>query len=482
MKRYSDTGNSPLPKQLLRSVSDTDVDSSTPPSSPPSSAASSSSFSSDTFSQAAAKLRELAGNVSNGDTDNSVEDLRRYFPKQSLEDLVEAKGLELTASTILANEDLTKEVLSQYYKSIHEKFKESLKSSVLSSKLKNLDRNYLLSLNPLDLVKEFQASADELFEFIARGCLGLKDLASVFESQHLLNLLSFLYGTIAKTVNHTASGYCLLMATAAKDGGLREDSMKLFPCFVHPRTVQKHTKVMAKGWNANLIDSLKKEKDHFEMISKARDFLDTVIKFDPDNEVARNIAERELEELVDTVPPQIHGTFDNLNLTKRSRYQRDEHSSSTYDYVASILVKDRVNSNHMLHNEGQALKSAEELHINDFIPLSKEKDYIYRAMVHKFTHDLLKRHPKLFASISSGIKEYCEHQFFEQMTKKSEKFSGNLYMLSESKTEELLLILEDMQKFVHKYEDASGNVHCYSKKVFSGDQKTEKNSTYAILR
>ena len=440
-----------------------------------------SSHSSEEFLLAASELRELT-KISDPDLEDEI-DLKTIFPKQSLGALVEAKGVVATAKSILKNEELSKEVIKQYFESSHQKFKQALKTSILSSKKKNKDREYLLNLAPFELCKEFQQSSGDAFDCLVRGCLGFKNVESLFESKQMVNTVSLLYGTMAKAVNHLASGYCLLMATAAKDAGMREDSMKLFPCFVHPRTVQKHmNQVMSKGWDSELVESLKKEKQHYEKLSQAKAFLEDVLVYDPTNERALVAAKAEVEELTDTMPPQLHITFDNLNLSKKPRYERADSSSSSLNYVASMIMKDRINSNHMSHNEGIAVKDVDELHVNDFIPSVKELDYVLVAMIHNFSSKLIRRHPKMFSSIASKIKEYNPHQFFDEMQTKSEEYTGKLYMLSESETEELLIILEDMQNLVHTYEDSSGKVHGYEKKIVSGDQLTEKNSHYAILR
>ena len=54
-------------------------------------------------------------------------------------------------------------------------------------------------------------------------------------------------GTIAKAVNKKASGYGLFLTTAARDGGLREDSLGLLACLVHSRTSQKYDKKILAG-------------------------------------------------------------------------------------------------------------------------------------------------------------------------------------------------------------------------------------------
>ena len=83
--------------------------------------------------------------------------------------------------------------------------------------------------------------------------LGVTDPDSLPDSQHLSNVLAMLYSTISKTINRKASGYGLLMTAVARDGGMREDSMKLLSNLCHPRTAQKYdTEVLGKDWDSNL--------------------------------------------------------------------------------------------------------------------------------------------------------------------------------------------------------------------------------------
>ena len=69
------------------------------------------------------------------------------------------------------------------------------------------------------------------------------------------------------------------------------------------------------------------------------------------------------------------------------------------------------------------------------------------------------------------------------MSGKSAEFTGELFTKSESRTEDVIAMLDEIQdSFIHKFRDMTGEVHCYEKKVISGDNKTEKNSYYGILR
>ena len=69
------------------------------------------------------------------------------------------------------------------------------------------------------------------------------------------------------------------------------------------------------------------------------------------------------------------------------------------------------------------------------------------------------------------------------MDAKSEEYTGQLFTKSESNTEDLIAMMTEIQKkYVHTYEDHDGKVRCFERKIISGDNKTEKNSTYGILR
>ena len=67
------------------------------------------------------------------------------------------------------------------------------------------------------------------------------------------------------------------------------------------------------------------------------------------------------------------------------------------------------------------------------------------------------------------------------MSIKSTEFSGELFTKSESNTEDLITMIEDVQrKYISKHEDSLGSFNCYERKILSGDNKTEKNSHHGI--
>ena len=76
-----------------------------------------------------------------------------------------------------------------------------------------------------------------------------------------------------------------------------------------------------------------------------------------------------------------------------------------------------------------------------------------------------------------------DHQFEREMANKSVEFTGELFTKSESRTEDLIGMMGEVQeKWVPKYTDVDGVKKCYEKKIIGGDNKTEKNSVYGILR
>ena len=93
------------------------------------------------------------------------------------------------------------------------------------------------------------------------------------------------------------------------------------------------------------------------------------------------------------------------------------------------------------------------------------------------------RFPEAFKSLKSSIKPNKPHQFQAEMNAESEEFTGPLYTKSEGKTEDLIEMMTEIQKeYVHTFKNQDGTVKCYEKKILSGDNKTEKNQTYGILR
>ena len=69
------------------------------------------------------------------------------------------------------------------------------------------------------------------------------------------------------------------------------------------------------------------------------------------------------------------------------------------------------------------------------------------------------------------------------MSTKSTEFTGELFTKSESRTEDVIAMMNEVQdKYTHKFTGKDGEIESFEKKVLSGDNKTEKNSFYGILR
>ena len=395
--------------------------------------------------------------------------------KEALTEYIAANGVETAAKCILENTDLKNEIMKNIFNESHNSLKSKLKESKLCAD-KN-SRNFLLTLTPRLLCLEFQSQSPHAFLLLVQGLLGISDPETIFDSQHLLNNICFLYSTISKTMNRKATGYALLMTTTARDGGLREDSIKLFPMFVHPRTSQKYDReVLSKDWDKPLEETLLAEKEHFVKIHEA--FRKKMLV-----DVDENMEEvdDELEQLLNTIPQQVHQVWDNLNLRTKHRFERgdDDYTKNNFDWMASLLIKDRINANHM--DGGAPLKTPQEIMIEDFVPSDTEKDYIFQSLVYYYAHRLVERYPLAFKAIKSSIKPNKSHQFEAEMAEKSQEFTGNLYTKSESNTEDLIGMMADIQdKYVHTFEDDDGTTRCYERKILSGDNKTEKNQTNGI--
>ena len=147
---------------------------------------------------------------------------------------VSEEGVSETATAILANTELKDKILELLLIEAHQEFKCSLRKSILK---KTQERTYLLTLTPQVLCEEFANNAPMCFQLLVKGILG-KDIDTVLRSQKLQNIVSLLYSTGSKYVNRKAIGFALQLTTTARDGGLREDSLNILSCCVHPRTSQ----------------------------------------------------------------------------------------------------------------------------------------------------------------------------------------------------------------------------------------------------
>ena len=176
-------------------------------------------------------------------------------------------GIAETANMILSNGDLKKEITKLIHSEAHNQLKASLRQSILTADKKN--RQYLLSLTPKMLCEEFEESATLAYQTLV-GLLGVSDTDAISDNQHLTNIIAMVYSTVAKSMNRKATGYGLLLSTVARDGGMREDSMKIFCNLCHPRTAQKYdAEVLSKDWDAKLKAVLVEESTQLQELRAA---------------------------------------------------------------------------------------------------------------------------------------------------------------------------------------------------------------------
>ena len=337
-----------------------------------------------------------------------------------------------TAETILANSALKDEIVKIIQQESHNSLKSSLKDSLLCANKNN--RQYLLSLTPRNLVQEFKTNSSAAFLLLVQGLLGISDPEEVFENQYLLNNICFVYSSISKVINRKATGYALLMTTAVRDGGLREDSIKLFSMLVHPRTSQKYDKdVLADGWDQPLNEALAVEREHFQKLHDALQQKSNFIENDATNDEI-DAAAREVARLLASSPQQVQIVWDNLNLRSKHKFERknDEYAKSNFDWMASMFVRDRIDVNHMKSSE--PVRSPADLKIEDFVPTESEKEYVFESLVCYYASRLVHRHPLAYKSINASIKPNKPHQFQTEMDSKSDEYTGRLFTKSECVT------------------------------------------------
>ena len=325
----------------------------------------------------------------------------------SLSASISAVGLEATATEILQNQELSNTILKLLLESINIKFKKNRRTSILNSK-QRVGRDYLFSLTPHALLEEMRETTPEILQLIATGLLGIVDLDSIEEEQDKLNILAMIYGTASKSVNQKATGYCLRLTTIARDGGLREDSLKLLSFLCSPRTAQRYDKNVLGGadWNSKLLNALQSERKQFEELREAKLELEqktATLDFLP-SELETALAEIKTKE--DNLPPQLQIVWDNVNLKTNHRFERkdDNYKDFNYDWMASLIIQDRISANHMEHESGNSLKDPSALTIEDFIPNEYEKNYIFDGLVHYFSSRLVTRHTEVFKSINPFVK------------------------------------------------------------------------------
>ena len=407
--------------------------------------------------------------------------------KDQIEYLKISHGLDNFIEALLNNQEIKHLLMKKIVSSAHKQLKTSLGESILCSESKHKDRRYLFSLTPYKLCTEMHDKAKDAFQILIL-LLGVKDFDTLIENKHYINVVTSFYSLLSKSINRNATGYALLQTSMVRDGGLREDSIKLFPYFVHPRTVQHFdVNTLAVDWNKEFMEALQIEKDYFHEVLALENEIENLksTQMSVDNAVCLNKID-ELEKKRQAQPNQMDLIFDNCNLSTKPRYKRhdDDYSKFNFDWVASIWVKGRSYANHMDNHPGRPLKDPTSLVIGDFVPNPSEMNYIFTALVFYYEARLKQRFPKLFESINSHVREHRPHQLEETMKSKSKVFSGTFYPKSESSQEDMIMILDDIQsKYTPLYSVGyTDTVQCYEKKIISGDQKSEKNAHYAILR
>ena len=329
----------------------------------------------------------------------------------SLQTSILENGLTETAEEILKHTDLKDTIFDLLLKRANQSLKKSLSKSILHSKeKKRVGRKYLLTLTPIKLCEEVRDAAPDIFKLIVTGLLGVG--AEEFqESHHISNILALMYGTAARENNRKASGFCLQLTTIARDGGMREDSIKLIPNMCAPRTAQRYdVEVLAEGWDNDRNEALALEVSCFYQLKEAEDELVKAM-----NSMDVIDAKRRVELATHNLPPQLQIVWDNINLRMKHRFERKEdcYSDFNYDWMVSLLIQERISANHMEHKTGSALKDPEGLKMEDFIPNSYEKSYILDSLVHYYSYRLVTRHPEVFKSIKSVVKVlYFKYTFF----------------------------------------------------------------------
>ena len=213
------------------------------------------------------------------------------------------KGLDETADQVMMIDGLVDKIVEKAMHKVHLQLKNSLKKSIQTSRTKKKRRDYLLSLSPLILCKELCDTAPDTFNIIIK-LLGIADTNEVFEQQHITNLVAILYAAISKHINREASGFCLFLTTILRDGGLREDSMRILNYILcDPRTAQRYdTDVLAKDWDADLCNILEGEQRHYDELREAEKVLDTMIDDSP-QEIT--VAVNDIKALKAKIPPQV---------------------------------------------------------------------------------------------------------------------------------------------------------------------------------
>ena len=283
---------------------------------------------------------------------------------------------------------------------------------------------------------------------------------------------------MARIRNKKASGLSLYLGFLARLGGLSEESIKMFVEFCHPRTLQKYEHILAAHSTEPLREKLEEELTFQNELER---IVEDIKNLPQDSTEENSSLQLELKKVMSKAPKMLGTAWDNINISGAHRHERmtDKHGDLHYDYMTSMHFNERIDANHLDHF-GKGFKTPEQLTLEDFVPNKDELELVFCSLVAMYSHDLLERHPLLFKSLKSSIKDHLPHQFQSQMNTKTEEFTGKIFQKSENKTEDLVSMIEDYQdKMVLKSEKVASKV--FYRRQLTGDQKTEKNSHFAIL-
>ena len=154
--------------------------------------------------------------------------------QRSIEDL----GTLRTTEILLNNPELRNNLRATILSDAKSEFKNSLTGSILTKSRK--DKDHLFKLTPTYLCNEFKEKAPQMFHIV---CNLLDNEENDIESDsNLRNIVAMICSLFARHLNRKASAYAQLLTSVARDGGLREDSIKLLSNLSHPRTLQKFDK------------------------------------------------------------------------------------------------------------------------------------------------------------------------------------------------------------------------------------------------
>ena len=186
------------------------------------------------------------------------------FIKRAITHSAERWGLETTVEALLSNNELKRMIVEDLHQKSHKQFKSSLPKSHLCSDKKKRDRNYLLSVTPRSVCEVFKTNAPDAFNLLVSGLMGVNDVETLNDNNFQMNRVALILSTVANQIDRNATRYSMVQTSAARDGGLREDSLKLFANFCYPTTMQSYDRrTLAKDWDRDLKEAMEEERQHF---------------------------------------------------------------------------------------------------------------------------------------------------------------------------------------------------------------------------